>query len=178
MARPEKESVVREFEADFQAATAVYVADYKGMTVEQISELRAAMRAERVKIKVAKNTLVRRAARAAGYDKLSDVLNGPNAFIFGFDDPVAPARIIRDFKKKSKLEKPAIGGFILDGNVLPGAQFEAVASLPSKQELVAKVVGSVQAPLANFVFTLQAILREFVGTVTAIAEKKEEPAKG
>jgi len=178
MARPEKESVVREFEADFQAATGVYVADYQGMTVEQISELRAAMRAERVKIRVAKNTLVRRAARAAGYDKLPDVLNGPNAFIFGFDDPVAPARIIRDFKKKFKLEKPAVGGFILDGNVLPGEQFEAVASLPSKQELVANVVGSVQAPLVNFVFTLQAILREFVGTVTAIAEQKEESAKG
>lgn len=178
MARPEKESVVREFEADFQAATGVYVADYQGMTVEQISELRAAMRAERVKMRVAKNTLVKRAAQSTGYDALSGMLSGPNAFIFGFEDPVAPARIIREFKKKAKLEKPAVGGFVLDGKVLPGEQFETVAALPSKQELVAQVVGSVQAPLANFVFTLQAILREFVGTVAAIAEQKEESAKG
>lgn len=175
MARPEKEAVVRDFEADFQAATGVYVADYQGMTVEQISQLRRAMRAEKIKIRVAKNTLVRRAAKAAGYDALSDVLVGPNAFIFGFDDPVAPARIIREFKKKSKLEKPAVGGFILDGHVLPGDRFEAVAALPSKQELVAQVVGSVQAPLTNFVYTLQGILREFVGTVTAIADQKKAP---
>jgi len=178
MARPEKESVVRDFEADFKAATSVYVADYQGMTVEQISELRRAMRAERIKMRVAKNTLVRRAAQASGFEALSSVLVGPNAFIFGFDDPVAPARVIREFKRKSKLEKPAVGGFILDGNVLPADQFDAVASLPSKQELVARVVGSVQAPLANFVFTLQGILREFVGTVTAIADQKQEAGKG
>jgi large subunit ribosomal protein L10 len=174
MARPEKEAVVRDFAADFQAATGVYVADFQGMTVAQISELRRAMKAERIKMRVAKNTLVRRAAQAAGYEALTSVLVGPNAFIFGFDDPVAPARIIREFKRKSKLEKPAVGGFILDGNVLPGERFDAVAALPSKQELVAQVVGSVQAPLANFVLTLQAILREFVGTVTAIADQKKE----
>jgi large subunit ribosomal protein L10 len=176
MARPEKESVVREFEADFKAASSVYVADYQGLTVEQISELRRAMRAENVKIRVAKNTLVRLAARSAGYDELCASLTGPNAFIFGFDDPVVPARIIREFKRKAKLEKPAVGGFALDGRVLPGERFEDVASLPSKQELVARVVGSVQAPLANFVFTLHGILRELVGTVDAIAEQKKASA--
>jgi large subunit ribosomal protein L10 len=176
MARPEKESVVREFEADFRAATSVYVADYQGLTVEQISELRRAMRAEKVRMRVAKNTLVKRAARAAGYDELCSALTGPNAFIFGFDDPVVPARIIREFKRKSKLEKPAVGGFVLDGRVMPGARFEDVAGLPSRQELVARVVGSVQAPLSNFVFTLNGILRELVGTVEAVADKKKASA--
>lgn len=176
MARPEKEQVVAEFDAYIERSQAMYVADYQGLNVAQISELRAALRTEGIKMRVAKNSLVKRALEARGHAELAATLSGPNAFVFGFDDPVVPARIIREFKKKAKTEKPVVRGFVVDGAFLPAARFDAVAELPRKGELVARVVGSIQAPLSNFVFTLHGILREFVGTVDALAEQRR--AKG
>ena len=173
MARPEKEAVVAEFQEQIESAAGVYVADYQGLNVEQISELRAAMRAENVKMRVAKNTLVRIAARRAGQDELSDILTGPNAFIFGFDDPVVPARIIREFKRKARVEKPVVGGFLIEGKFMPAERFDEVADLPAKAALVGRVVGSIQSPLSSLVFTLQGILRELVGTVEAVRDQKQ-----
>lgn len=172
MARPEKEAVVLEFDETIGRSKSVYVADYQGLNVSQISELRAQLRAEGIQMRVAKNTLVKRALVARGHADLAETLSGPNAFVFGFDDPVAPARIIRDFKKKAKTEKPVVRGFVVDGEFLPASRFDAVSDLPRKDELVARVVGSIQAPLSNFVFTLHGIIREFVGTVDAVAEAR------
>jgi large subunit ribosomal protein L10 len=176
MARPEKVKVVEEFTEFMDSSQAVYVADYQGLDVGQISELRAAFRAEGVKMRVAKNTLVRRAMEASGAAELASVLSGPNAFVFGFDDPVVPARIIREFKKKAKVEKPAVRGFIMDGQFLPGEEFDAISELPGKDELVARVVGSIQAPLSELVYTFSGILRELVGTVEALADKRKAEA--
>jgi large subunit ribosomal protein L10 len=173
MARPEKEQVVQDFTEYLNSAQSVYVADYQGLNVKLISELRTAMRAEGVKMRVAKNSLVKRAMEAAGQKELAGTLTGPNAFVFGFDDPVVPARIIREFQKKAKVDKPAVRGFVLDGEYMPGERFDEVANLPGKMALVATVVGAVQAPLANMVFTLQAILRELVGTLQAVADQRE-----
>jgi large subunit ribosomal protein L10 len=138
MARLEKEKLVAEFTDYVTRSQAVYVADYQGLNVKQISELRSALKAEGVKMRVAKNSLVKRALEARGYTDLAGTLSGPNAFVFGFDDPVVPARIIREFKKKSKAEKPVVRGFVLDGAFMPAAQFEAVSELPGKGELVAR----------------------------------------
>lgn len=172
MARPEKEQVVEEFSGYLENSQSVYVADYQGLNVSQISELRSAFRAEGIRMRVAKNTLVKRALEARGLADLAATLSGPNAFVFGYDDPVVPARIIREFKKKARTEKPVVRGFVIDGAFLPGERFEAVSELPSKHELVARVVGSIQAPLSNFVFTLNGILRELVGTLDAVAESR------
>lgn len=173
MASAEKEKLVAEFALDIARSHAVYVADYQGLKVSQISELRAALRAEGVKMRVAKNSLVKRALEAQGWKDLAGTLTGPNAFVFGFDDPVVPARIIREFKKRSRAEKPVVRGFVMDGAFMPGARFDAVSELPSKSELVARVVGSIHAPLSEFVFTLKGILREFVGTVDALAQSRQ-----
>jgi large subunit ribosomal protein L10 len=176
MAHPEKEKVVAEFSAYIERSQAIYVADYQGLNVSQISELRAMLRAEGIRMRVAKNSLVKRALEARGLPDLAATLSGPNAFVFGFDDPVVPARIIREFKKKARSEKPVVRGFVVDGAFMPAARFEAVSELPRKDELVARVVGSIQAPLSNFVFTLHGIVREFVGTLEALAEARR--AKG
>lgn len=173
MLRPEKEEIVAEFDKIIEGAQSVYVTDYQGLTVLQINELRTAFRKEGVKMRVAKNSLVRRAMESAGQKELADTITGPNAFIFGYDDPVVPARIMREFKKKFKLEKPVVRGFVMDGEFLQGAQFDEISALPSKQELIAKVVGSISAPLSNLVYTFSGILRELVGTVTALAEKRQ-----
>jgi len=176
MARPEKEQVVAEFDEYIGRSQSVYVADYQGLNVSQISELRAQLRVHGIKMRVAKNSLVKRALEARGFGELAATLSGPNAFVFGFDDPVVPARILRDFKKKAKTEKPVVRGFVVDGTFMPAARFDAVSDLPRKDELVARVVGSIQAPLSNFVFTLHGIIREFIGTVDALAEARR--AKG
>jgi large subunit ribosomal protein L10 len=173
MARPEKEKVVEEFTAFMETSQAVYVADYQGLNVAQISELRAAFRAEGVKMRVAKNTLVKRAMEKAGASELAAVLSGPNAFVFGFDDPVVPARIIREFKKKAKAQKPHVRGFIMDGEFLPGERFEAISELPGRDELIARIVGSIRAPLSELVYTFSGILRELVGTVDALSDKRK-----
>ena len=172
MARPEKEKLVQEFSEYLERSQCVYVADYQGLNVSQISELRAALRAEGIKMRVAKNTLVKRALEQKGLSELAGTLSGPNAFVFGFDDPVVPARIIREFKKKSRAEKPVVRGFVLDGTFMPAQSFDAVSELPGKQELLARVVGSIQAPLSELVFTLNGILRELVGTLDALAESR------
>lgn len=176
MARPEKAQVVAEFSDYIERSQAVYVADYQGLNVSQISELRALLRSEGIKMRVAKNTLVKRALEARGLSDLAATLSGPNAFVFGFDDPVVPARLIREFKKKARTEKPVVRGFVLNGAFMPAASFEQVSELPRRDELVARVVGSIQAPLSNFVFTLHGIVREFVGTLDALAESRQ--AKG
>ena len=176
MPRPEKVKVVEEFALLMEKSQAVYVADYQGLDVGQISQLRSAFRAEGVMMRVAKNTLVKRAMESAGASELAAVLSGPSAFVFGFDDPVVPARIIREFKKKAKVRKPAVRGFIMDGEFLPGEQFEAISELPGKDELVARVVGSIQAPLSELVYTFSGILRELVGTVDALADKRKTEA--
>lgn len=176
MARPEKVAVIDEFKGHLEKAQGVYVADYQGLNVEQVTQLRAAMRAENVKMRVAKNTLVKRAMKESGYEELSELLTGPNAFVFGFDDPVVPARIIKEFKQKGRLQKPEVVGFVMDGTFMPGERFGEVADLPGKQELIAKVVGSIQAPLSSLVFTFHGILREFVGTLDALAEQKKSAA--
>jgi len=173
MLRPEKEEIVAEFDEILKSAQSIYVADYQGLTVLQINELRTAFRKEGVKMRVAKNSLVRRAMESAGQKELADTITGPNAFVFGYDDPVVPARIMREFKKKLKLEKPAVRGFVMDGEFLQSDQFDEIAALPGKQELIAMVVGSISAPLSGLVYTFSGILRELVGTVTAIAEKRE-----
>lgn len=173
MARPEKVAIVEEFKGHLEKAQGVYVADYKGLDVEQVTELRAAFRAENVVMRVAKNTLVKRAMKEAGFDELSETLVGPNAFVFGFDDPVVPARIMKEFKQKGRLQKPEIVGFLLDGDFMSGDRFAEVADLPGKQDLVARVVGSIQAPLSGLVYTCNGILRELVGTLDALADQKK-----
>ena len=176
MARPEKIALVDEFKGHLERAQGVYVADYQGLNVEQVTELRAAMRAENVMMRVAKNTLVKRAMKESGFDELGDLLVGPNAFVFGFDDPVVPARIMQEFKKKGRLKKPEVVGFVLDGTFMTGDRFAEVADLPGKSDLVAMVVGSIQAPLSGLVYTCNGILRELVGTLDALADQKKAAA--
>ena len=173
MARPEKEKVVTEFGEYLEKAQGVYVADYKGLTVAQISNLRSALSAEGAKLRVARNSLVKRAMDQAGQKELSELLTGPNAFVFGFDDPVVPARIMREFRKKARVEKPEVRGFVIDGRFMPAERFDEIAALPPKNELIAGVVGSVQAPLSGMVFTLQGILRELAGTIQALADQRQ-----
>lgn len=170
MQRTEKEAVVQDVTEVFKNAGGVFVADYAGLTVEKISALRKKCRAAKVEFKVVKNTLAKRAADAAGKSGINPYLKGPSAIAYSFDDPAAPARIIRDFYKEN--QKPRVRGSYFEGGYFGPDQFEQIAALPSKKELVAKVLGGFNAPIQGFVGGLSGILSKFVRTLDAVRESK------
>lgn len=171
MARPEKEAAVQEITDVFQRATSVFITDYKGLNVENLSQLRSNCREASVEYRVVKNTLARIAARNAGVEEMVDHFVGPSAIAFTFDDPSSPARVISDFAKKNN--KPTIKVSLFEGAFYGPDRVEDIAALPSKQELLARVVGGLNAPIQGFVGTLNGLLSKFVRTLDAVREQKE-----
>ena len=170
MARPEKENVVTEVAESLAQARGAYLTDFTGLNVEEMNELRKEFRQSSVKYRVVKNTLARRGVTEAGYEELLDFLNGPTAFAFSDEDPGIPARIIREFAKKT--EKPAIKAIVFEGQIFDSSRVEQIANLPSREILIAQLLGTLNAPLANFAGALQGILSKFVRTLSAIKEQK------
>lgn len=176
MLRPEKERIVQELTEKFQKAQSVYLADFKGLDVTSIMELRRNLRSESVEFLVVKNTLARLAIDEAGVHELRDFFEGPISVAFGYDDPVTPARILVDFSKKH--ERPEIRGGLLEGRVLTAEQIKEVASLPSKQELLIKIATLAQSPLAGFVNRCQGLLQKLVATIEALRVKRQNEGVG
>jgi large subunit ribosomal protein L10 len=156
----------------FKQSPSVAVTDYSGLTVEKATRLRKELRDKKIRYVVAKNTLLKIAAKNAGMDGLDDYLKGPSAVAFGSEDAGAMAKIIYDFGKAN--EKPAIKAIYLEGNVYPAAAAEKIAKMPTKDQLMAMVCGNITAPIQNFVGTLDAVIRKFIGTVDALKEKMNQ----
>lgn len=155
-----KKTVVAEIADKFKRAASVVVVDYRGLTVEEVTELRKRFREAGVEYKVYKNTLVRRAAQeVGGMDQLDDVnLVGTNAVAIGYEDPIAPAKIISGFAKEHpKLELRM--GFV-EGEFYDRDKIEALSKIPSREELIAKLLGSFKAPVSNFVYMLDALRKK------------------
>jgi large subunit ribosomal protein L10 len=170
MQRSEKEIVVQDVTEVFEKAKGVFVADYAGLTVEKISVLRQKCRAAKVEFKVVKNTLAKRAADAAGKGGINAYFKGPSAIAYSYDDPAAPARVIRDFYKDN--QKPKVRGSLFEGEFFGPERIDQIASLPSRNELIAKVLGGFNAPIQGFVGGLNGILSKFVRTLDAVRESK------
>ena len=130
------------------------------------------MREAGVKYMVAKNTFIRIAAKEAGIEGLDSVLEHNTALAFSAEDPVAPAKILNDFSKDHKALELKAG--VLDGKVIAVDEVKALAELPSREELLAKLVGSMQAPISGLVNVLQGTIRNFVYTLEAVRQKKEQ----
>ncbi len=128
------------------------------------------MRAAGVEYKVIKNTVIRRVAEELGYENVAPMLEGPTAVAYSAKDPVAPAKILADFVESAK--KTAIKGGVLDGRAIDEAAVKGLAKLPSKEELLAKMLGSLNAPVTGFVMALSGILGNFVRVLDKIREKK------
>lgn len=158
-----KSAVVAEIAEKLEKAASVIVLDYKGLTVEQATELRSQMREAGVEYKVYKNTLVRRAASQVGGDAFANFneeqLVGPNAIAFGYDDPVAPARILKSFMDKNPKNITLKMG-VVEGEFYNESKIVALASIPSREVLIAKLLGSLKAPMSNFVYLLDAIIKK------------------
>ena len=148
------------------------IVDYRGINVEQVTELRKQFRGAGVEYVVLKNTLVKRALAELNIEGLDTILEGPSAFAFGYEDPVAPAKVLSDFIGKTKSEHLKIKAGLVDGKVIDVAGVKALADLPPKEVLIAKMMGSLNAPITNFVGVLSATLRSLVYAIDAIRKQK------
>ena len=155
-----KKVVVSEIEEKIEKAESIVIVEYKALTVEAVTALRAKCRAANVEYCVLKNTLVRRALHELNIEGLDDVLNGPSAFAFGMSDPVSPAKIVNDFITKNKTEALQIKAGLMGTEILSDAQIKELATVPSREVLLARLLGSLQSSIAGFVRVLDAIAKK------------------
>lgn len=154
---------------DLENVTAVWVVDYRGLTVKDSQQLRRNIREAGAVMKVYKNTLVQLALKELEMPEMDDILAGPSAFVFAEGDPVASAKAIKDFAKAN--ENLVIKGGIMDGAFVDAEAVEKIAALPSREELIAKLLGSLQNPLTQTVRVLNAPMEALARAINAIAEK-------
>lgn len=152
-------------------AKAFVLADYRGLTVEQDTELRRALRKADVEYKVVKNSLVRFAVKENGLDELTPFLEGPTSLALSNTDPVAPAKVLAEYAKKYDKLELKVG--VVEGKVIDIAGIKALADLPSREVLIAQVLGGFNAPITGFVNVLNGNIRGLVVALNAIAEKKQ-----
>lgn len=171
-----KIDLVADLTKRFSEADNIFIADYAGLNVEQITRLRKNLRENGVRLVVAKNTLMKIAAKDAGYDDIDQHLSGPTAIAFSNADANIPAKILFDaYKEFDKVNKPEIKAFYVDRQAFAGADAERMAKLPTREVLLSQLISAIESPIAGLVGTLNAIMRELIGTIDAVAEKR---AKG
>jgi large subunit ribosomal protein L10 len=165
----QKQAVVAEVAKEIAGAKAIVMAENRGMAVADMTKLRAKARASGVYFRVVKNTLVRRAVADTPYATLADKMVGPLAYGMG-PDPVAVAKVLSDFAKGH--EKFVITGGAMPGQMMSAKEITALAMLPSRDELLSKLVGTMQAPIAKFVRTLNEVPSKFVRALAAVRDAK------
>ena len=168
-----KKAIVDALAEKLQGSTAAVFVDYKGITVAQDTELRNKFREAGVEYTVVKNTLTRFAANKAGYNQFDELLNGTTSLACTTGDPIAPARIICEFAKKNKDALKIKGGFV-EGSVLSVEQLKGFGELPSKDALIAQVLGTFLAPISAFAFCLDQIRQQKEGPAPAAEEAPAE----
>jgi large subunit ribosomal protein L10 len=168
----EKKQLVDLLSEKIKGAKSFVLADYRGLTVEQDTEMRVAIRNAGLEYKVYKNTLTKLAAKANGYEALNEYLEGPTAIAFSTTDPVMPSKILVEYAKK--FAKFEIKAGVVEGKVVNEVSIKEIAALPSREELIAKVLCTLNAPITGFVNVLNGNLRGLVVALNAIREKKEQ----
>ena len=166
----DKKAVVAEVSAQVADAAAIVVAEYRGLEVGQVTELRAKAREQGVYLRVLKNTLVRRAVAGTPFEGLSGAMVGP--LIYGISkDPVAGAKVLSEFAKSN--DKLVLKGGAMPNYVMDVEGVKALASMPSREELLGTLIGTMQAPITKFVRTLNEVPGKFVRTVAALRDSRE-----
>ena len=151
-------------------ANAIYFTDYLGLDVVSITKLRKEFVSNDIEFTIAKNTLIKLAAKDAGMQGLDKFLNGPTAMALSYNDPTNPAKVIKNFLKD--FDKPAVKGMILDGQVFQGEEFEKIANLPSKEQLLSKLVGMLNSPMSKLSSTLGSPVSGLLGALEQLNSKK------
>ena len=172
----QKKQIVAELIEKLKSAQAGVVVDYRGLTVEEDTNLRRKLREAGVEYKVVKNTLTRFAAKEVGLEGIDEQLNGPTSIAISADDPVAPAKIISEFAKDNESLKIKAG--FLDGNVISLDEINTLAKTPSRDTLIAQIMGSLNAPVSDLVRTLQALVDNGVepSEINIVKEEAAEEA--
>jgi large subunit ribosomal protein L10 len=171
-----KEATIEELREKIAGAKNLFFTNYQGLTVDEISKLRNELRKDGSTYGVVKNTLFKRAASDELAAQLDAVLAGPTGIVFAGEDPVAPAKALKTFHDATK--KVNVKAAYIDGKIVDAAQVHALAALPSKQELLARLVGSLKSPLYGLVYVLSGNQSGLVRVLNAIREQKspDQPA--
>jgi len=166
-----KEEKINEIKQTASKAKVAIVSDYRGLTVEEITDLRRRLQAEKGDFVVTKNTLAKIAFKGTELEGIAELLTGPSAIAFGFEDQVSPAKVITKFIKEKK--KTEIKGGILDGKVLSENEVKDLANLPSKEELYAKILGSLNSPASGIVYAINGVMSGLVRALDEVRKQKE-----
>lgn len=171
-----KAAQVVEVKEKIEKAVSVVLFDYRGLTVAEATELRAQMRKANVEYVVLKNHIVKRACEAANVDsKIEEMLHGPSAFAFGYEDAVTPAKILKTFADKAK--KCELKGGIVEGELVDAKTIKAIADLPSREVLIARLLGSMMSPIQGLTIALDQISKKLAeGGAAAPAAEETAPA--
>ena len=173
MANSVKVEMVEELHGMFSRAKSAVVANYQGIDAEGITALRVHMRNRSVDFRVVKNTLARRAVKDTSLEVLSEDFEGPISILVSFEDAVAPAKALADFAKSVATKSPEVICGVVDGEKVSPGEVQALAELPSREELISQMLSVFQGPTTNFAGVFSSLLRKLVGTLDAVREKKE-----
>lgn len=171
MAKQKSIETVELLKEKFTLAKAVYLSDFKGMTVEQMTEFRKKMREAGMEYRVIKNTLAKIALKETDNEDISEYFQGPVAVAFSYADPVIPAKVIKE--SFDDIGLPIIKGGLLEGKKIDAQQAENIAKLPSKEVLLGQVVGTMSAPLTGFMGMGKNLISSFIRAISAIQEQKQ-----
>lgn len=170
--RPEKLATVEILREKVGRASGIYLTDNLGLTVEQMTELRRECFKNQVDFMIVKNTFSRMVLKEKGYEDIIKYLEGPTAIAIGYDDAVAPARILDKFVQTN--EKLKVKGVIFDGKILPASELTRIKDLPTRDQALSGLIGAIYGPVQGFYNVINAVLRDFVSVVDQIAEKKQQ----
>ena len=166
-----KENKIESLKEKLSKAKVVVVTEYKGYSVEEITDLRRKLQKEEGDYTVTKNTLCKIASKGTNFEAIESILKGPSAIAFGFGDEVAAAKVVSKFIKDSK--KGEIIGAVLDGKLLAADEAKKLAQLPSKEELYAKILGSINSPASGIVYSVNGVMSALVRAIDAVAKQKQ-----
>ncbi|MGD9892809.1 MAG: 50S ribosomal protein L10 [Dehalococcoidia bacterium] len=172
MPTAKKEADVAELQDMVGRSVVAISTNYRGLSVSEMTALRRRMREAGVEIRVVKNNLLRIAAERAGKTDLITIVEGPTAIIFGYDDIAAPAKAVTEYVRTARNTLTITGAF-LDGQVMKPAEVADLASLPSRESLIAQFVGGMQSPIATFSGLISSVVRDFAGLIDARAQQLE-----
>ena len=166
-----KKQIVLDIKEKMENAQGMVFYDYRGLTVAEVTELRNKFREAGVEYKVLKNSMLKRAADMLDLSGLDEYLVGPTAVAFGFDDPVGPAKVLVEYTKK--LKKTEIKTGVLDGRVIGVEEINNLAELPSREQLLGMLAGTLNAPITGFARSLSGIISKLGYALNAVREQKE-----
>lgn len=167
----DKKVIVDEMRDILSQSISAVAADYRGLTVSEMDQLRVSARSSGVTVRVFRNTLARRAIKETTFECLHDALTGPIVLLFSQEDPGACARVLRDYLKDN--EKLEVKALVVDGSLLEASQLKAIASLPTYDEAIAQLMSVMQAPVTKYVRTMNETVTQLVRVLSAVGEQKK-----